>query len=455
MWARMFPFLSLSVKRFVALSAAMLVLSAASARADEPKPRPVPDYDGRGTRKTTPGDVALWVPRVVVAPLYLTSEYLIRRPLGALVVYVEKKRIPEKLVDFFTFDQEHKVGVVPTAFVDFGFLPSVGLYFFWDGFLAKNNDLRLRAGTWRREWLAFGITDRFKLTDRSVISFHAEWTRRQDWLFHGIGPLSKQENQSRYAAAIFDTSAALDHEITRALHVHTAVGLRDARFGNGSCCGDPTIADRVAVGQFTIPPGFTDGYTIGYQRLGVTLDTRAKRPASQNGVRLDVEGQPAFNLKQSPGNAWVRYGATVAGFVDVTGTNRVLSLAVSSLFADPIAGGAIPWNEQIVLGGKQFMRGFRPGRLVDRSAFIATLQYQWPIWAWLDGAIHVATGNVFGARLKDIDPKLLRLSSGIGLRTSNSPDTQFEGLVGFATDTFSQGTRISSFRLSLGATHGF
>ena len=434
---------------------AALVLSAVSAHAEEPKPRPVPDYDGRGPRKTTLGDVAIWVPRVVAAPFYLTSEYLIRRPLGAVVVYVEEKRIPEKLIDFFTFDKDHKVGVVPTAFVDFGLLPSVGLYFFWDDFLAKNNDLRLRAGTWGPKWLSFGVTDRINLTDRSAISLNSEWTRRQDWLFYGIGPLSKQENQSRYAAAIFDTNAAFDLEITRAFRLHTAVGLRDARFGDGSCCGDPTVTDRAAMGQLTVPAGFTEGYTIGYQRFGVTLDTRAKRPASQNGVRLDVQGQPAFNLKQSPGNAWVRYGATAAGFVDITGTNRVLSLAVSSLFADPIRGGTIPWNEQVVLGGTQFMRGFRPGRLVDRSAFIATLQYEWPLWVWLDGTMHVATGNVFGAGLKGIDPKLFRLSSGIGLRTSSSPDTQFEALVGFGTDTFSEGTRISSFRLAIGATHGF
>jgi len=454
----MFPNFSQPVKHLVAhaLGVGALVLSAASAAAEESKPRAVPDYGGRGAPQTTAGDVVIWVPRVVAAPLYLTSEYLIRRPLGAVVRYVEKKRVPQELVDFFTFDKSHKVGFAPTAFVDFGLLPSVGVYFFWDDFLAQNNDLRLRAGTWGPKWLAFGITDRIRLADRSVISWHAEWTRRQDWLFYGLGPLSKQANESRYAATIFDTSAALDHEITRALHVHTAVGLRDARFGDGRCCGDPTIRARAAAGQLTVPPGFADGYTIGYQRLGVTLDTRPKRPGPQHGVRLEVQGQPAFNLKQSPGNAWVRYGATAAGFVDVTGTNRVLSLGVSSLFADPIeGGGTIPWNEQIVLGGTQYMRGFRPGRLVDRSAFIATLQYQWPIWVWLDGTMHVATGNVFGAGLKGIDPKLFRLSSGIGLRTSNSPDNQFELLVGFGTDTFSEGTRVSSFRLAIGATNGF
>ena len=86
---------------------------------------------------------------------------------------------------------------------------------------------------------------------------------------------------------------------------------------------------------------------------------------------------------------------------------------------------------------------------------MATLQYQWPIGVWLDGAMHVATGNVFGAGLQGIDPKLFRLSSGIGLRTNSSPDNQLELLVGFGTDTFSEGTRVSSFRLAIGATHGF
>ena len=35
--------------------------------ADDGDERPVPDYDGRGDDPTTPGDVAIWVPRLMIA----------------------------------------------------------------------------------------------------------------------------------------------------------------------------------------------------------------------------------------------------------------------------------------------------------------------------------------------------------------------------------------------------
>jgi hypothetical protein len=51
--------------------------------------RPVPDYDGRADEPATTGDVLLWFPRVVLFPLYLVSEFVIRRPIGALATVVE------------------------------------------------------------------------------------------------------------------------------------------------------------------------------------------------------------------------------------------------------------------------------------------------------------------------------------------------------------------------------
>ena len=89
---------------------AVTLFEITSSRADEPK-RAVPDFDGRGSGPTTPGDVALWVPRVTLFPLYLTSEYLIRRPLGALVVAAERSDVPRCLYDFFAFGPGHKSGL--------------------------------------------------------------------------------------------------------------------------------------------------------------------------------------------------------------------------------------------------------------------------------------------------------------------------------------------------------
>jgi hypothetical protein len=65
----------------------LLAVIAGTARA-EPK-REVPDYDGRGNPDAKPSD-ALWIPRVLLAPLYFVHEYVVRRPVGALVKTAER-----------------------------------------------------------------------------------------------------------------------------------------------------------------------------------------------------------------------------------------------------------------------------------------------------------------------------------------------------------------------------
>src|SRR5262245_49049150 len=104
---------------------AILILLCATAAADEAK-RDVPDYDGRGDPPTTAGDVLIWVPRVAVSPLYLVSEYVIRKPMEVLVETVERHQWAQRVIDYFN----GPVGIVPTALVDTGMSPTLGFYFF-------------------------------------------------------------------------------------------------------------------------------------------------------------------------------------------------------------------------------------------------------------------------------------------------------------------------------------
>lgn len=422
-----------------------------------PPKRRLPDYDGRGPRATTLGDAALWVPRILVAPAYLTTEYLLRRPLGGLISGVERDHLAQKAVYVFSLGGKDKVGLVPTLYVDFGFLPSVGLYFFWDDAFAKHNHVRLHAGTWGPDWINLAVADRYDVGKNSTAAIRAAWSRRSDYLFYGFGPDSAPENESRYSATTLDVNADYRLELTPGMDLNTTAGLRDTTFAEATCCDDPALQARVRRGELPAPPRLADGYAIGYQRAAISLDSRERRPASQSGVRLALEGEPAFDVSHTPGNAWLRSGAIAGAFFDLTGRARVLSLTLAALFVDPLKGGAdqIPFNELISLGGAGLMRGFLAGRLIDRSAAVATLAYQWPIWVFLDGTLQVSAGNVFGAHLRGVDPGKLRLSSGVGLRSNGSADQQFEILVGVGSETFDSGARVSSFRLALGATRGF
>ena len=57
-----------------------------------PRKRELPDYDGRGRAPTTAADVLLWPPRVVLFPLYVTSEYVV-----LVSVQVDTGRVRDRL----------------------------------------------------------------------------------------------------------------------------------------------------------------------------------------------------------------------------------------------------------------------------------------------------------------------------------------------------------------------
>src|SRR6185503_12144897 len=136
--------------------------------------REEPDYDGRGKAPTTTGDVLLWGPRIVLAPAYFVSEYLLRRPIGFLIAGAERVGLPVLIYDFFTFGPDHKVGIFPTVFVDFGFRPSVGFYAFWNDAFTPGHELRLRGATGGRDWLAASFAERFRFGDDPTNLFSLE-----------------------------------------------------------------------------------------------------------------------------------------------------------------------------------------------------------------------------------------------------------------------------------------
>jgi hypothetical protein len=445
----------------IALSSALAV-----AAPEEPKREPVegtgtttpkravPDYDGRGEPETTTGDVLLWIPRVIFSPLYFVSEYLVRRPLGFLIATAERNQWPAVIRDFFLFGPGKKAGVVPTAFLDFGFRPSFGVYAFWDDLLGKDNHLRLHATTLGPDWLQGAVADRVPLGNGATADFRVEGMHRPDSVFHGIGPRTRQEDRTRYGIDQFRAHALFEATWWRSSRIATDAGFKSVSFRDDACCDDPSLVAAVRAGRQVFPPGFLSGYSSVYERAEFTVDTRDERPKNQTGLRLELEAEHDSNVRRAP-SSWARYGGSFGGFLDIK-NNRTVSLSVTTLFADPIAQGtAIPFTEQVILGGSGPMRGYLYGRLVDRSAAIATLKYRWPVWSFLDGTAQAALGNVYGPHLEDFSTKLLRLSGAIGVESIGSPDHTFELLVGFGTETFEDHATVNSLRVVFGTNRGF
>lgn len=417
--------------------------------------RALPDYGNRGKEPTTAGDVALWVPRVILSPLYLVTEYGIRWPLGKAISAAERANVPELVYDFFFFGPNHSAGFAPIGFVDFGFRPSVGLYAFWDDAGFKGHDLRFHGTTGGSGWFAGVVTERARFHQDDALTLTLSGVTRPDRAFFGVGPDTLQSNISRFGEKRFDASLAADFRLWRASRVETSLGVRSLDFRRGYWDDDPATQDRVAAGVFSQPDGLAEGYTAQTSGLRIAFDNRQPSPADGSGVRLELEAEQGTDIRRSPGAAWLRYSATAGAFVDLNGRNRVLSVSLATLFVDSLNQRAIPFTELVQLGGPGPMRGFFPGRLRDNSAAVVTLKYRWPIWVWLDGSLQAAVGNVFGDHLQQLEWSRFRFSSAIGLESIGSRDSSFELLAGIGTETFGQGAEVTSVRVLLGSNRGF
>ena len=78
------------------LCGAFAVEGASGAAANK---RALRDYGNGGKELTTFGDVAIWVPRIVLSPVYLVTEYGIRWPLGHLIAEAERRIVAALLVE--------------------------------------------------------------------------------------------------------------------------------------------------------------------------------------------------------------------------------------------------------------------------------------------------------------------------------------------------------------------
>lgn len=420
-----------------------------------PPKRPLPDYDGRPPPPTTATETLLWIPRVILFPLYLTSEYVIRRPLGAGITAAERNHVPQVLYDFFTFGPEHKAGFLPTAWLDFGFKPSVGLFLFWDDAFATGNTLRFHIAAWPGDWLAGSITDRVPLGVRQSLILRISGSRRPDYVFFGIGGRSTEPPISRFGQRRLAGFAQYEVRGWRSSRAAATVGAMTAATYRGRFRDDPSVDDLAAIGVLPLPPGFGTVYSYQTNAVTLALDTRSPRPEPGSGVRLQFDGADFNRLDTSIGRGFFRYGAALAGYWDVNGKQRVLSLTGLAAFADAFGGDEIPFPELVTLTSTSAGGGFLPGRILGRSVAAVTAAYRWPIWAFLDASVNLGVGNAFAAHLRDFDPQAFRFSGTIGFESVGSRDSALQFLIGFGTEAFEQGGRIDSFRFLIGNSRGF
>jgi len=415
--------------------------------ADDVEKRAMPDYDGRGPAPTDAGDVAIWVPRLAVAPLYLASEYVVRRPMEKLVVAAEAGHWPDRLIELFTFDPERKTGIVPSFYFERGFHPSGGFYFFADDLFTDGTAMRV-FGSFGPGHHELGLSEKLT-TGAWTFGLRGQWSFRDDYVFYGEGPTSNEADIGRYGLRRLEAAASVSAKAAREVTVGLEVGARDIELSSSDCCDDPSVD----LAPYPTPTGFAEGGSTGpFAKLTFGIDTRPPSPAARTGLLVDADAE--IDADPRTGRSWMLWGGSVGATWDIGGRHRVLGVSMAARFADGLDGADVPFHDLVTIGGSGPLRGFSAGRLTGRSSLAATAVYEWPVAVWIDGVAHVAAGDVFGEHLDGFRPELLRMSTGIGLR-ARGDGHRFELLVALGTRTFDEGAGVDSVRLVIGGTRMF
>jgi outer membrane protein assembly factor BamA len=207
----------------------------------------------------------------------------------------------------------------------------------------------------------------------------------------------------------------------------------------------PPITDVYCVrqGQSCIPgtvdetlvPGFANGTQFFRASAGLFLDLRDNPVRSAVGLIVDVGADYSHGFGADRSSYFrIHAGATVP--FRLWSPAHVITLHVHTDLVAPLGSTPVPFTELAVLGGPNDLRGFRWQLFHGYSSFLATAEYRWPIWMWLDGVIFVDYGGVFGKRYDGFSATQLQpdVGAGVRIRTTRRFHLRFQFAYGWGED---------------------
>ena len=130
-----------------------------------------------------------------------------------------------------------------------------------------------------------------------------------------------------------------------------------------------------------------------------------------------------------------RMDIDVQQFVPFLNKTHRFALRARATFTESDNHQITPFYLEPVLGGAEDLRGFRPLRFSDKNRVVYNAEYQWEIFAGLEGAVFFDAGKVMPRRAQ-LGFSDLETDAGFGLRFNARDATFLRVDVGFSHEGF-------------------
>jgi len=340
-------------------------------------------------------------------PVYLTTEYLIRRPFGACSPPPSAQTSPRCSTTSSPSAPITRSGSCPPRSSTSASTPA------WASSSSERRrrhqgpQPQLNGSIWTSDWIAGALSERIPL--RGTDSLHpahlGKPAARSHLLRHRrqlLGVRSQPLRQGRDRRRRHVRRAPPPHHPPGG-----GMGIRADWLHHGHFGGIPA-SSSARPGRLPIPYGFDRGYTAEYNHLMLAFDNAGRARAWLRGAHRAL-GRSRQRLPRFPRLRVAALGRRRGRLLRHRRRGRVMSVNVTTSFADPL-GSAHPLTELVSLGGSNPMRGFSRGACsaaAPRCHLALSL-------AHLDMARRLPPGRR-GQRVRrapeDFKPSLLRFSA--------------------------------------------
>lgn len=336
-------------------------------------------------------------------------------PLGVALRFAEKKHLLEKTLDFLS-NKKKTFWVYPIVEggAGNGFGGGVGLRhtdLFHKGYLGAAA-YRIHVDMSQQADMSFAKPKAVYLFDRPLsFSIGSSFSRTFNNAFFGIGTDSSRSNEVGFDSAGFDSGVTLFYEFMDNFSLSPYLGFSATKVSNANGGSLPATGVMFPV---TYDEGL--GERLDYIAPGIKFihDTRNRIDYPEHGGIQSLtyryygcinDGNFRFN----------NYELDVSQYFGLWKPRQVLVLHTKWKFEQTTNNGRIPFFLLSTLDANSPLRGFVQGRFRDRDFALFNVEYRFPIWDMVDGAVFLDAGRVFHAP-NDFSFKRFKYSPGAEIK---------------------------------------